>query len=228
MKKFFISGLCFTLGMAAGAQQLAQVNFSGASHFSYFSFVTDRNILIRISDDGRILEFGTEEQSLRNSNYYSPNLQPYPGRVAFYGPESDSAARGKVKSIGSAEISYYGTGSMPFKMGKIRSVGSQQFDYFADFDNKALQGKVKSMGMISIDYYSSYENEAYKGKLKLVGNSAITYYSSFDDKFIRGKIKSIGGFNFSWYTSFDIPGYGGGLKSGLMRQTVNSVMYVLQ
>jgi len=162
--------LFMALYISSVAQQLSQVNFSGATNFSYFSFVTDRNVLIRISDDGRVLEFGTEDQSLRNNNYYSPTLQPYPGQVAFYGTEADSAARGKVKTIGSAEINYYGAGSLPFKMGKISSVGSQQFQYFSNFDNKALQGKVKSMGIISVDYYSAYENEAFKGKIKLLGN----------------------------------------------------------
>ncbi|MES2773740.1 MAG: hypothetical protein V4722_06125 [Bacteroidota bacterium] len=227
MKKISLSILFLAMVIAVGAQQLAQVNFSGATQFSYFSFITDGNVLIRVSDDGRVLEWGTEEQSLRNSNYYSPKLQPYPGRVAFYGQEADSAARGKVKTIGSSEITYYGAGSMPFKMGKIRSVGSQQFDYFSNFDNKALQGKVKTMGMLQVDYYGAYENEAFKGKIKLIGNSPITYYSSFDDKLIKGKIKTIGGTTYSWYTSFDRPGYGGGLKSGQMRQAVNGITYVL-
>lgn len=229
MKKkwaFIFLGLIVTL--AGKAQQLSQVNFSGGSSFSYFTFIIDGNLHIRISEDGRVIEWGTEQQSLRNINYYSPQLQPYPGRLAYYGKDADSMAVGKVKTIGSAEISYYGKGELPYKIGKIRSINSQRFDYFSNFDNKSLAGKIKTMGIVSVDYFSSYENEAYAGKLKLVGGSPISYYSSFDDKYIKGKLKSIGSNNFVWYTSFDLPGYGGGLKSGLLRQSINSIVYVIQ
>jgi hypothetical protein len=229
MKKigfFIITGLM--LVSAAKAQQLSQVNFSNATTLSYFTFIIDGNLHIRISDDGRILEWGTEQQSIRNSNYYSPQLQPYPGRLAYYGKEADSVSVGKVKTIGSAEISYYGKGELPFRIGKIRSINSQLFDYFNTADNKALTGKIKNMSILSLDFYPSYENVGFAGKLKSVGGTAITYYSSFDDKLIKGKIKAIGSNSYNWYTSFDLPGYGGGLKSGLLRLSVNGVLYVIQ
>ena len=229
MKKngfFILIGLILTL--TANAQQLSQVNFSNATTLSYFTFIIDGNLHIRISDDGRVLEWGTEQQSIRNSNYYSPQLQPYPGRLAYYGKEADPVSVGKIKTIGSAEISYYGKGELPFRIGKIRSINSQRFDYFSPTDNKALSGKIKAMGILSLDFYPSYENEGFAGKLKSVGGTAITYYSSFDDKLIKGKIKSIGSNNYTWYTSFDRPGFGGSLKSGLLRLNVNAVQYVVQ
>ena len=64
--------LCLLL--TSHAQQLAQVTFSGASTFTYFSLITDGNVLIRISPDGRVMEWGTEEQSVRIPNYYTPKL----------------------------------------------------------------------------------------------------------------------------------------------------------
>jgi hypothetical protein len=211
----------------ARSQELNQVSFSGGAVFSYFSLLTDGNLLIRISDDGKILEWGTEEQSLRNSNYYAPKLQPYPGRVEYYGPEADSVFRGKVRSIGSASITYYGVYENQYKVGKIRSIGRQLFDYYTNFNNKALNGKIEFIGSFRLDYYSSYENEAFAGKLKALGSTYISYYSSFDDKLIRGKIKSIGPLSYSWYTSIDRPGYGGGLKTGAYRQNIGSVTYIV-
>ncbi len=229
MKKigiFIFTGLMLVL--AANAQQLSQVNFSNATTLSYFTFIIDGNIHIRISEDGRVMEWGTEQQSLRNSNYYSPQLQPYPGRLAYYGKDADSVSIGKVKTIGSAEISYYGKGELPYRIGKIRSINSQRFDFFSPSDNKALTGKIKTMGTLSLEFYPSYENVGFAGKLKSVGGTAITYHSSFDDRLIKGKLKSIGSNNYAWYTSLDRPGLGGGIKSGLMRLNVSGVLYVTQ
>lgn len=210
------------------SQELAQVTFSAGTQFSYFSLLTDREVLIRISEDGKILEWGIEVQSSRISNYYAPGLQPYPGRVEYYGPEADSVERGKVRSIGSSFITYYGIHEVKEKIGKIRTVGRLSFDYYTHFDNKAFQGKVSFIGNSRVDYYSNFENEAFQGKLKSVGSTQLAWYSSFDDKFIRGKIKSIGAVNYTWYTSLDQPGFGGSLKSGPFRQNTAGVVYIIQ
>lgn len=210
------------------AQELAQVTISGGTQFSHFSLLTDREVLIRISDDGKILEWGIEIQSSRINDYYAPRLQPYPGRVEYYGPEADSVERGKVRSIGSSFITYYGIHEVKEKVGKIRSVGRLFFDYYSVFDNKAFQGKVSFVGNSRIEYYSNFENEAFRGKLKSVGSTQLAWYSSFDDKFIRGKIKSIGAVNYTWHTSLDQPGFGGSLKSGPFRHNTAGVVYIIQ
>lgn len=212
----------------SNSQELAQVTFSGGSNFSYFSLITDRTVLIRISDNGTVLEWGTEESSFRNSNYYSPKLQPYPGRVEYYTRDADSLSRGKVKSIGSAVITYYDYYESEERQGKIRSIGSQFFDYYNNFYDKLLRGRIKSIGNSLIDYYPSFDNEAVRGKPKTIGSTSITYYSSFDDRLIRGKVKSIGTQQYQWYTSVDRVGYGGGLKTGSFRQNIGGVTYVLQ
>lgn len=210
------------------SQELAQVTISGGTQLSYFSLLTDREVLIRISEDGKILEWGIEIQSSRINNYYAPRLQPYPGRVEYYGPEADSVERGKVRSIGSSFITYYGIHEVKEKVGKVRSVGRLSFDYYSHFDNKAFQGKVNFIGSSRIDYYSNFENEAFQGKLKSVGSTQLAWYSSFDDKFIRGKIKNIGAVNYTWHTSLDQPGFGGSLKSGPFRQNTAGVVYIIQ
>jgi hypothetical protein len=228
MKKFPIVISFLFLAAGTYSQELNQVTFSGGTKLSYLSLLTDRIVLIRISEDGKILEWGLEEQSFRNNNYYAPKLQPYLGRVEYYGPEADSVSRGKVKSVGSAYITYYGNYETESKIGKIKTIGVLIFDYYSQYDSKDFRGKIRYIGNLELSYYSSFDIGSYTGNLKSIGSTAITYYSSFDDKMIRGKLKSIGPFNYSWYTSLDMPGYGGGLKSGALRQNIGSITYILQ
>ena len=219
--------LAICISYSAPAQQLSQVTFAGGSTFTSFAFLADRDVLIRVSEDGNILEWGIEVMSQRY-NYYAPKLQPYMGRVEYYGNEGDSISRGKIKSIGTIVFTYYGAYEMEYKVGKLRTIGTLILDYFSNFDNVSLRGKLRNIGTVGIDYYSSFENEGYRGKIRSIGSTLISYYSSFDDKLIRGKVKSIGPVNYTWYTSLDKIGYGGGLKNGNYRQPVNGVTYILQ
>jgi hypothetical protein len=212
------------LTLIVHSQQLSQVTFSSGSNLDYISFLTDQGVLIRISPEGKILEWGTELLSDRY-NYYAPKLQPFMGRMEYFDDQSDSAFRGKIKSIGTCTITYYGSYESDGKPGKIRSIGTALFDYYNNFDDKLYRGKIKFAGNLEVDFYSSFVDEAYRGKLKAIGNTAITYYSSFDDKAFKGKIKSIGSVPYVWYSSFDINR--SGLKSGLYRQNVGAITYIL-
>jgi hypothetical protein len=227
MKKLVLSTLLMFIGASIYSQQLSQVAFSGGANFSSFGFTAAQGLLIRISDDGKILEYGYEEQSLRSPGYYAPKLQPFMGRIDYYGTEADSVSKGKLKSIGTCYLTYYGAFETAEKIGKLKSIGSISLDYYSNYDNTAFKGKLRFIGSQLLDYYSPFENESLRGKLKAIGSTAIAYYSSFDDKLIRGKIKSIGSVNYQWYTSVDRVGYGGGLKSGLFRQNINGVTYIL-
>lgn len=227
MRIFFTTIVFLFLSFNTYSQELSQVTFSGGTRLTSIAFLADREVLIRISEEGKILEWGIEWQAMR-SDYYAPKLQPYIGRVEFYGPEADSVNRGKVKSIGTCMFTYYGPFEMDIKVGKLKSIGRVFLDYYTNYDNVNLKGKLKYIGDRQLEYYSSFENEAYRGKLKAIGSSFITYYSSFDDKFIKGKVKSIASVKFLWYTSLDRLGYGGGLKSGLYRQHISGITYILQ
>jgi hypothetical protein len=207
------------------AQEVAQVTFSGGTTLSGISFVVDQDLLIRISDDGKIIGWGREILSLQ-SNQYARNLQPYLGRVEYYGKESDSAMVGKVKSIGTCNFTYYRSSDEATNVGKLRTVGKFLLDYYSNFENEAIQGKLRFIGGFILEYYPSYEDEGYRGKLKTFGSNAIRYHSSFDDKFIRGKVKSIGTVNFQWNTSMDR--FGGGLRSGHYRQNISGIIFILQ
>jgi hypothetical protein len=226
MRKLFTAIPFLLLTTCTYSQQLSQVTFSDGANLSYLSFLVDQNVLIRISEDGKVLEWGIEWMSDRSS-YYAPKLQPYLGRMEYYSPESDSAFRGKVKNIGTCALTYYGHYETANKVGKLRSVGTLILDYYSDYDISTLKGKLRFVGNLILEHYSSTGDEAFSNKLRLIGNTPITYYSSFDDKLIRGKIKSIGSVVYTWYSSFDLRG-GGGLKSGLYRQNIGGVTYILQ
>lgn len=227
MYRIILLALLFTAHFTQ-AQELAQVSFSGGSNLRCFAMLTDREVLIRMSPEGQILEWGIEVQSIRSGNYYAPGLQPYPGRIEYYGSEADSVSKGKIKSIGSAVITYYQAWETPDKVGKVRSIGRQQIEYYSQFDQKILQGKIKSIGSQTIEFYTGFDDTSLQGKLKSVGSTRISYYNSFDDKFIRGKLKSIGNVTYSWYTSLENSSFGGGLKQGPLRQNTGGVVYIIQ
>lgn len=227
MKKLLSIVPLLLLAFGIHAQNLSQVTFSQAGTLAYFTFLSDRDIQIRISAEGQLLEFGTERLTGNNNNYYAPPLQAYAGRVEYYGSEADSAFRGKIRVIGSAAITYYGGYEVAYKKGKIKTIGSQLLDYYPNTDNAALQGKLRTIGAAPVEFYASYDDEALRGKLKAANNTPVTYYTSFDDKLIRGKIKSIGSASYTWYSSYDQQGLRGSLKSGAPRQVVGGVMWNL-
>ena len=217
---------CMLGSATLSAQQLDQVTFSGGSNLTYFSFLTEHGAHIRISVDGKVLEWGVESKSLRGE-YYAPKLQPFPGRVDFYGQEADSISKGKVRMIGTCTITYYGPFEDAERVGKVRSIGTVFLDYFTQYENKVLKGKLKYIGSQMLEYYSAFENEAYRGKLRSIGGNQITYYSAFDDRMNLGKIKSIGPIKYAWFSTYDRKDMGGALKTGYYRQRINGVTYIL-
>ena len=226
MKKVFTAIFLLLILIRTYSQDLSQVVFSGGANLSSFAFLSDQGVLIRITEDGRIVEWGVEVYSNRY-NYYAPRLQPFMGRIDYYGPEADSIFRGKVRNIGTCTFTYYNAYEKDSKPGKLRSIGTQILDYYSDFDNVAFRGKLKFIGNNLVEYYTSFEDEFLRGKLKSIGNTFFKYYTSFDDKAIRGRIRSIGGIEYKWYTSFDV-GRTGALQSGNYRQIINGITYILQ
>ena len=217
-----ISFLFFNTGIFS--QELTHVIFSRGETLSSFSFRTDQDVIIRISEDGKLLEWGTDPGPGR---YYNDprKLQPYLGRVEYYGQEYDSVFRGKVKSIGTCTFSYFGKYETENKIGKLKTIGPVSVDYYDNYEDAAFKGKIKYAGSVLFSYSSSFENEAYRGKLKSVNNTSISYYSSFDDKAVRGKLKSIGNVEYTWYPSYDR--YRGSIKTGQLSPTVNGITYFI-
>ena len=226
MKRLLLLFTPFLIYSMGYSQTLKFVSFSGGSEFSSLSFITSQKIIIKISQDGNVLEWGNEMEPGR---FYSEpgKLQPYMGRVEYYEKQFDSILNGKIKSIGITSITYYGSTEKSAQVGKVKSIGNVLFNYYLEQENESVRGKLKTAGIKNFNYYYSYENEAYRGKLKSIDNNQVTYYSTFDDKSIRGKLKSIGPATFTWYTSLDRQGYQGGLKSGRQYQVIEGVTYII-
>jgi hypothetical protein len=228
MRKYIFTTALLLLFFYGNAQRLSQVTFSQASDFSWFTITTNQNILIRISDDGKILEYGTEQSSLYNRNYYAKELLPYQGVVTYYQNETDSSFNGKIKNIGACYFTYYRAGDYPEKVGKIKSAGNLLIDYYRNYEDALIAGKIKNIGMDAISYYTSFDNEALRGKLKSIGNTSIQYYSSFDDPSFKGKLKSIGPFHYEWTKTFTGKDFYPTLKTGIQRQLINGITYIPQ
>ncbi len=227
MKKYCFIVSFLILSQISNAQELSQIKYANGSNLSFFSFTTDQKIIIRISEQGNIIEWGNLWEK-GPYNYFPGKLQPYMGRVEYYGAEGDSLNRGKVKSIGTCFITYYGPFEIETKRGKIKSLGRTYLDYYTNYENAAYEGKLKYAGTTNFTYYSTFDNDAIKGKLKSVGANQITYFTTFDDKSIQGKVKSIGSVNYIWYTANDLRGYQGSLKSGSIEQVIGGVNYILR
>ena len=105
------------------SQTLKFVSFSGGAEFSSLSFITNQKIIIKISQDGNVLEWGNEMEPGR---FYSEpgRLQPYMGRVEYYVKQFDSILNGKLKSIGITSITYYGSTEKSAQVGKVKSIGN--------------------------------------------------------------------------------------------------------
>lgn len=227
MRKFFIALSLLITATGTYSQKLSQISFLNGANLSFFSLSTEQDVLIRISEDGKLQEWGTEVLSDRG-NYYAPRLQPFIVREQYYDSQSDSAFKGKLKSIGTSFFTYYGAYEEESKRGKLKSVGTLQLDYYSTYDEKSLQGKLKLVGNLLLEYYKSYENEAFRGKLKSIGSVAINYYSSLDDKYNAGKIKSIGSVSYLWYSPNNHSYMRGGLKTNNYRQFISGVTYILR
>ncbi|MEI9810119.1 MAG: hypothetical protein WDO16_20865 [Bacteroidota bacterium] len=87
MKKFLFLAPLFLLVICANAQQLSQVTFAKGAAVSSIAFLTDQGVLIRMTEEGKIIEWGTEVKAFRY-DVYAPALQPFAGRVDYYGARS--------------------------------------------------------------------------------------------------------------------------------------------
>jgi hypothetical protein len=224
MKRFTLLLSLLFITAVSFSQVLSHVTFTGGANLSFFTFRTEQGVLIRITEYGKVLEWGTDPGP--GKYYYDPRrLQPYPGRVDYFAQNVDSAFRGKVRSIGTCTFTYYASSEPAIKSGKLKTLGRNQVDYYDEFENPVIKGKLKTVGPTAFSFYTSFDNEAFRGKLKAVGSNKLTYYSSFDDKQIRGRIKSIGDFAYAWFTSFEQ--FPGSLKSGSNIQLINGVTFII-
>ena len=226
MKKlFFITGLIL-LVTCAFAQKLAQIIVPNNSNSNIISFLVDETVIVNITTDGKISNWGIENNTARQYNYPA-KLDKYMGKEEYY-PETDNeASRGKVKYIGRTAFTYYSSGENEKWVGKLKSIGPIVFDYYTSYEDVAFRGYIKNSGSVLFTYFSSFDDASYKGKLKSVGTTSLTYYSSFDDKAFKGKIKTIDRQSFVYYSSYDRREFSGSLKTGFRILYFNGIKYFI-
>ena len=211
-KLYFIIVFTFLL-TPASAQRLAQITIDNSGHSDIISFLVDETVIVNMTRDGKIIDWGIEYNTLRTS-MYPGKLQKYMGREEYYPSTDNEAYRGKIKYIGRTPFTYYSSDENEAFKGKVKTIGSNFLDYYASYDNAAFKGNLKNAGPVSFTWYSSFDDETYKAKIKTVGTTTLTYYGLMDDKAYRGKVKNIGRSLFTYYSSYDRPGYSGIIKTG--------------
>ncbi len=225
MKKLFFALFLIMLVVALPAQVIRQISMDAYGNSVQISFLIDESVIVNISMDGNIIDWGIENNSIYN---YEKKLDKYMGRVEYYSTNENEAYRGKAKYIGRTAFTYYTADENEMFKGKIKAIGSIPLAYYAVYDDESFRGKIKNAGIISLTWFGSLENDAYKGKLKTVGPAALNYYTAFDDKAFKGKIKNIGGASFTYYSSLDRIEYRGTMKTGSRTPIVNGIKYFIR
>jgi hypothetical protein len=225
MKKTFLIAAALVFCTTVFSQRISKITITGTGTVNDIVIGLDENVQVYITKDGQISKWGFDKFIGYQENY-NDQLEPYVGRVEYYGQNDDEALRGKVKYIGKTLVSFYPSYEIESLRGKLKSIGSVTMDYYQAFDDKAMAGSLKSIGGQNVAWYPSYENEALRGKLKMLGATSLVYYGSFEDKAFRGKIKSIGSFGFTYYSSFEQ--YSGSMKSGSTIVNANGIKFYVR
>jgi hypothetical protein len=225
MKKIFLLLSLIFIGSMSFSQNLSRVTITESGNIEKLSFGLRENVLLNISKEGNIIDWGIERYAGQTFERNPGRLDPYQGRVEYYNESENEAFRGKVKSIGGIIITYYASFDMETMAGKVKSVGPNKFEYYQKFENDAYKGNIKTAGTTNFTWYSSYDNAAFSGKPKSIGQSAIGYYTNMDDVAFRGKIKNIGTSNYSYYSSVDQKEFRGRLRNGNNLQVINGVKF---
>jgi hypothetical protein len=226
MNKFYFVIIFTFLLRPAFSQKLYQITIDNRGNADAITFLVDETVIVNITKEGKIIEWGTEYSTARTGIY--PILQKYMGREEYY-PETDNEAyRGKIKYIGRTQFTYYTASDNPAFAGKIKTIGTNFFDYYTSYDDVAFRGYIKNAGQVTFTYYSSFNDESYKGKIKSVGSTALSYYGSIDDKAFKGKIKNIDRSFITYYSSYERKEYAGMIKSGSQVWNIGGIKYFIK
>lgn len=145
-----ISGLLF-FALSFG-QRVAQITLSSSGSSDIITFITDDAIIINITKDGKIIDWGIDGSKGR---YYNDpgRLDKYLGRIEYYSANDKVDFRGKVKYLGRTAFNYYTSYENELFKGKVKSIGSNAIDYFTSYDDVAFKGNIKNAGTVSFAYY---------------------------------------------------------------------------
>lgn len=192
----------FTVTCSNGQNQYS-VTFNEGGDLAYFTVKDGDHNAVRVSHDGKVLEWGREVPLPSSKGLkFKPRLQKdLPGvPIEFYGAESDSINRGKLKKLGRMSF-FYEPFFLP-ERGKLRSANTS-IHYNTTSTDSVLNGKISSIGAYKVEFYSSSEEKILRGRLKSIDSTVITYYSGSDEKFLQGRVKSIGSTTYTWRKSIE-------------------------
>ncbi len=223
---YFAIFFTFFLATAFG-QRLAQITIDNRGNSDIISFLADETVIVNLTKDGKIMDWGIENNTIRN-NSYPGRLDKYMGKEEYYPSTDNEAYRGKVKYIGRTLFTYYTSDDKEALKGKVKTIGTNFLDYYTAYDDDAFRDNLKNAGPFSFSYYSSFDNESYKGKIKTVGGTTLSYYGSIDDKASRGKIKNIDRNAFTYYSSYDRKEYQGMMKTGSQILSSGGIKYFIK
>ena len=107
MKKFVLILVVVISFAGTFAQGISKITIDGNGSLEAISFVFEQNVKVYITRDGNISKWGYDRFEARGQENYPDVLDAYVGRVDYYGQDVDVAFRGKIRSIGSTQITYY-------------------------------------------------------------------------------------------------------------------------
>jgi hypothetical protein len=226
MAKLYLILIFTFLLTPAFAQNLAQITIDNRGKQDILTFLVDEFVVVNITKDGKIIDWGTEYTSPQTGVY--PKLEKYMGREEYYPSTDNEAYRGKVKYIGRTLFIYYTSDDNEALKGKVKMIGTNLLDYYTEYDDAAFKGYLRNAGPVSFTYYGSYNDEFYKGKIKSIGSTMVSYYGAIDDKAYRGKVKSIDRNLFTYYSSFDRREFSGSMKTGSPMISSGSIKYIIK
>lgn len=224
--KALYSLIALCICVSVSAQKISKVSISETGTLNYISLELDENVLLQLSPEGDIVNWGIDLYKGRTDRI-EERTEPYTGRVEYYTEYENVAFRGKPKYIGLKQITYYPDYADELLKGKVKSIGTLQFEYYNFYDEKELQGKIKRIGSSDISYYSNFDISS-AGKLKSIGNTQLTYFTKMDDKALQGKVKSIGFSNFNYYTSYERKEWQGVMKQGNRLSYINGIKFLIR
>ncbi len=227
MKRMLLLLVGATFSLLVKAQTISKVVVGNTGAFEKVTFDVGEYVMLNLSKEGSIISWGIDHYLGQMENYQD-KLDPYNGRVEYYGPNDNEAFRGKIKYMGRTYITYYASYDYEILRGKVKSIGNITLDYNQSFEDEAFRGNLKNIGQSAVTWYPSSENAALAGKLKSIGNTTLTYYPSFEDKAFRGKIKSIDRTSFTYYSSLERIEYRGAMKTGSTIIFANGIKYYVK
>ena len=84
MKKLFLFLVIIIISVNLFSQRLNKITISGNGTSNVYSFLLNENVILNISQDGAITEWGVDKYAGRPIDYIQRKLEAYGGRVEYY------------------------------------------------------------------------------------------------------------------------------------------------